>query len=86
MKGPAMAKGKKKEKKGEPVELKSPHRLTILVPDEIGDLSNKILHSIGRLTYAATAKFGVKQVAIVKTSKLPQEIKAVPGWMKTSTQ
>jgi hypothetical protein len=51
-----VAKSKKKRKKSdkELIRLDSPKIVTILVPDAIAELSNKVLHGVGRLTAVAT--------------------------------
>jgi hypothetical protein len=74
-----MAKAKKKKK----IDLNSQKTVTILVPDTIGDLENKVLHGIGRLTVAATSTFDVTDVAIVKTSQLTRKIGGPIGWQKS---
>jgi hypothetical protein len=86
-----MAKSKKKKKhKGkdqdkDKVELKSQKTVTILVPDVIGDLDQKVLHGIGRLTAAAVSTFKLDDVAIVKSSQLAEQILLVPTWHKSIT-
>jgi hypothetical protein len=80
-----VAKSKKKRKKSdkELIRLDSPKIVTILVPDAIAELSNKVLHGVGRLTAVATSTFGVEEVAIVKSSQLPETIRAFSSWQKS---
>jgi hypothetical protein len=81
-----MGKGKKKKKakhKDKTIDLNSPHTITILVPDEIGDLDKQVLHGVGRLTIAATSPFDVNAVAVVKTSQLKEAVMGPLSWPKS---
>jgi hypothetical protein len=78
-----MAKSKKKKKRKDKVDLDSQTTVTILVPDVIGDLDQKVLHGIGRLTAAAVSTFKLDDVAIVKSSQLAEQIAVVPTWHKS---
>ncbi len=80
-----MAKSKKKAMKrltGKPVDISEETTLTILVPDELAELPNKILHSVGRLAGAASKKFGADEVAIVKSSEIKAGTYARAVWQK----
>ncbi len=86
-----MSKKKKKGKKGkkdkktslDTISPSSDDNVTIIVPDAItDDVSRDVLHGIGRLVYAATSKFNVKEIAIVKASAVPTDIVFPAIWPK----
>jgi hypothetical protein len=81
-------KGKKDKKKGlDTVSPSAEDNVTVIIPDEISDaVSRDVLHGIGRLVYAATSKFDVKEIAIVKASAVPKDIVFPAFWPKNVGQ
>ena len=80
-----MAKKKKAaKKKVTKPDLTSQKTITILAPDGIAELDEKVLHGIGRLTVNAATGYNVSAVAVVKTSKIaPEHLNQfVPEWAK----
>jgi hypothetical protein len=95
MKGLAMAKKKKKAagKKTKKVnaDLTSQQTISVLVPDEIGDIDADSLKSLahvvghaGELSIGASPHSKVTHLAIIKTSHVADQIKNFPkDWQKS---
>ena len=76
-----MAKGKKAKKVASPKTKKPKKPITVVVPDDVAGLGQKVLEGIGKMALQAGSPFNVDQVAIVKTSKAPAGThEASPEW------
>jgi hypothetical protein len=68
-------------KKAKP-DLTSQKAITIVVPDSIAGLDQKVLESIGNVALHAGAPHKVTHVAVVKTSQIgPPLGGVVPAWI-----